>query len=77
MPAIDRTIPGFEDFAFEGKRGIEPGNPSQSLLFHALASPNVIKSGDETEPELTLFPTLAELEIVENYVYGLNAPFNT
>ncbi|MDF0681979.1 MAG: hypothetical protein P0116_13555 [Candidatus Nitrosocosmicus sp.] len=35
---IDRNIPRFEDFSFEGKRGIEPGVPNQSLLFHALAS---------------------------------------
>lgn len=26
LDAIDRTIAGFEDFAAEGKRGIEPGN---------------------------------------------------
>ncbi len=74
LTTIDRTIPGFEDFALEGKRGIEPGNPSRSLLFHALASPNVINIGDETQPELTLFQTHAEIEIVENYVYGSNPP---
>ena len=33
LPAIDRSIPGFEDFALEGKRGIDPGNPGRSLLF--------------------------------------------
>ena len=38
--SIDRTIPGFEDFALEGVRGIEPGVPARSLLFHAFASMN-------------------------------------
>jgi hypothetical protein len=71
---IDRTIPGFEDFALEGKRGIEAGNPSQSLLFHALASPNVIKNGTELGSELKLFPTHLEIETVENYVYGSKPP---
>jgi hypothetical protein len=74
LPAIDRTIPGFEDFALEGIRGIEPGNPSRSLLFHALASPNVLESGNESKSELTLFPNHAQIEIVENYVYGSMPP---
>lgn len=34
LPHIDRTAPGFEDFAIEGCRGIEAGVPSRSLLFH-------------------------------------------
>ena len=67
---IDRSIPGFEDFSLEGKRGIEPGNPSRSLLFHAFASPNVV--GDSNEIIISEFPTLAEIETIENYVYGSN-----
>ena len=35
---IDRSIPGFEDFALEGTRGIEPGSPARSLLFGAICS---------------------------------------
>src|SRR3954451_13747179 len=66
---INRTIRGFEDFALEGKRGIEPGHPARSLFYHALASPNVIIGANGSE--LTSFPTLAELETVENYVYGI------
>ncbi|YBV93570.1 hypothetical protein M1D53_29005 (plasmid) [Bacillus sp. PK9-021] len=69
---IDRTIKGFEDFALEGKRGIEPGQPARSLLYHALASPNVNTSIDGSQ--LKVFPTLKELEIVENYVYGIKPP---
>src|SRR5687767_3024788 len=46
---IDRSIPGFEDFALEGVRGIEPGNPARSLFFHALASPRARTQGDGTD----------------------------
>ncbi|MBY0015190.1 MULTISPECIES: hypothetical protein [Bacillus cereus group] len=70
--SINRDVKGFEDFSIEGKRGIEPGQPSRSLLYHALASPNVVLGADGLE--LTSFPTLAELEVVENYVYGIEPP---
>jgi hypothetical protein len=72
LPTIKRIIDGFTDFAEEGKRGIEPGIPARSLLFHALASPNVINGVDGKE--LDAFPTLAEIETIENYVYGVQAP---
>jgi hypothetical protein len=71
LDAIVREAPGFEDFAFEGRRGIEPGSPSRSLVYHALASPNV-QGVDGTG--LTIYPTLQELEIVENYVFARKAP---
>lgn len=66
------TVRGFEDFAFEGRHGIEPGDPARSLLYHAFASPNV-RSKPDGSP-LTRFPTLAEIEAVENYVYGVEPP---
>lgn len=72
LPDIRRDSPGFEDFAMEGKRGVEPGRPARSLLFHALASPNVV-TGVEAAP-LGAFPTLAEIEAVENYVFGVEPP---
>jgi hypothetical protein len=72
LSQIDRTVPGFEDFALEGTRGIEPGSPARSLLFHALASPNVF--GDAAGNDLSAFPTPAEIEAVENYVYGVQPP---
>ncbi|MEQ1808664.1 MAG: hypothetical protein ABL889_01970 [Terricaulis sp.] len=75
LDAIDRSAPGFEDFSAEGERGVEPGRPAHSLLYHALASPQVIsflRAGRETP--LTTFPTLSELEAVENYVYGCQPP---
>lgn len=75
LPAVDRTQPGFGDFAPEGVRGIEPGRPALSLLFHALASPEVrsYRDGDRTV-EITEFPTPAEIETVENYVFGSSPP---
>ena len=72
LPEIRRDLPGFEDFAMEGRRGIEPGRPARSLLFHALASPNVLRGADN-EP-LGAFPTLAEIDVVENYVFGAKPP---
>jgi hypothetical protein len=66
LDEIDRTAPGFEDFAEEGTRGIEPGKPCLSLLFHALASPQVA--------DLEEYPTQAEIEAIENYVYGARPP---
>jgi hypothetical protein len=68
---VDRRVPGFEDFALEGKRGVEPGCPARSLLYHALASPNVREVDGK---ELGAFPTLQELESVENYVFGVRPP---
>ncbi len=43
---IKRELGGFEDFAADGTRGIEPGSPARSLLYHALASPNVLNAPD-------------------------------
>lgn len=72
LTSIKRETPGFEDFAAEGHKGIEAGNPARSLLFHAFASPGVVR-GLAGKP-LTDFPTLAELGVVENYVYGVEPP---
>jgi hypothetical protein len=69
---IDREALGFEDFAADGVRGVEPGSPSRSLFFHALASPNVLNAPDGTP--LDVFPTPAELDAVENYIFGVNPP---
>jgi hypothetical protein len=69
LPAIDRTVPGFEDFALEGGRAIEPGSPCRSLLYHALASPRVGVGGGIHG--VGGFPTPAELETIENFVYAV------
>lgn len=68
LPGIRRDLQGFEDFALEGTRGIEPGHPARSLLYHAFASPQVVEGPGI--PRLERFPTLAELEAVENYVFA-------
>ncbi len=72
LPQIDRSFPGFGDFTLAGRRAIEAGRPERSLLYHALASPTVV--ADRTSTELRGFPTLAEIEAVENYVYGVSPP---
>lgn len=64
---IDRTLPGFTDFSLSGEKAIDAGSPSSSLLYHALASPNVTSG-------LAGFPTLKEIEAVENYVFGVQPP---
>ena len=75
LSRIDRSFPGFEDFAREGMRGIEPGKPAHSLLFHAFASPQVLTFPfDAGQVPLKDFPTLAEIEAVEDYVYGAHPP---
>ncbi len=64
---IDRSVPGFEDFSPQGTKGIEPGDPASSLLYHALASPNVCPDGANSQD----FPNWAELDALENYIWGL------
>lgn len=71
LDPINRTLPGFEDFNPAGKRGITPGNPSASLLYHALASPGV-------QRKTLTYPTLADLDLVENYIFAKkNAELDT
>lgn len=48
LPAIRRDLPGLGDFSVSGKRGIEPGKPALSLVYHALASPNVHPTNNGT-----------------------------
>ena len=72
LAKINRKIKGFEDFALEGVRGIEARSPARSLLYHALASPNV--TVNVKGKEFTAFPTLDEIEIIENYVFGVKPP---
>lgn len=54
---------GFDDFG--GKRLIELGNPSLSLLYHALASPRV------KDKIILAYPTIEQLDTLENFIYGL------
>ncbi|TFF07615.1 hypothetical protein EXW72_13785 [Pseudomonas sp. BCA14] len=70
--SADRTLPGFEDFTLSATRGIEPGKPAHSLLYHAMAHANV--TTDAQGHPLQAYPTAAELETVINYVYGCQPP---
>jgi hypothetical protein len=67
LTAINRGVAGFEDFSITGTRGIMPGRPGESLLYHALASPGVVRG-------LKGFPTEREIETVENFVFGITLP---
>lgn len=71
LPTIHRTLPGFEDFSSEGQRAITAGKPAQSLLYHALASPLVVR--DHRGQFLGGFPTPLELETLENFIFSLSA----
>lgn len=62
-------IDGFGDIAPDARRLIEPGRPAQSILFHALASPSVTRDSDGNS--FTAFPTPADLDLIENVVFGL------
>jgi len=57
LTAIDRTVLGFTDFSLSGTKAIVTGSPANSLLYHALASPNVTAG-------ISGFPTLKEIEWV-------------
>lgn len=65
---VDRSIAGFGDFALGDTQGIAPGDPARSLIYHALASPAVLTDGSGNP--LRGFPSLYELEIVENYIFA-------
>jgi hypothetical protein len=62
---IDRGYPGFGDFSALGSRAVEPGSPSLSLIYHALASPTVVRLRGGSE--LTGFTTRSEIDALENY----------
>jgi hypothetical protein len=68
---IRRDVRGFEDFAHEGYRGVEPAKPPYSLFYHALASPGVLYC--QGRP-LRYFPSIEDIDTVENYVYGAKPP---
>lgn len=65
---VDRSVGGFEDFAQATTKGVFPGSPGRSLLYHAFSSPGVVLAPDGAA--LGGFPTPAEIEALENYVFG-------
>src|ERR1700722_10844111 len=70
--AMDRTTdncrkaPGFEDFVSDQARGVEPGSPAASFLYHAFASPSVRPAGLADSQYLTE----PQLDAIENYVFA-------
>src|SRR5436309_11190085 len=72
LTGINRTVPGFEDFCPDGVRAIDPGVPARSLLYHAFASPLVHPATSSgTSPDPTAYPSLEDLDTIENYIYSL------
>lgn len=67
---VNFRLPGLEDFCGTACRGIEPGDPARSLLYHVFASPGVQPDGMATEA----YPTPAEIQTIENLVYGIEPP---
>jgi hypothetical protein len=68
---IDRSVSGFEDFWPDGNAAISRGRPSRSLLYHALASP-LVHPDSTGITKASSYPTLEELDVIENYIYSLN-----
>jgi hypothetical protein len=71
---IDRSQPGFSDFCLDGHKGVEPGDPARSLLYHGLASPDVHPIAGRRNIGNDAYPSLEELDAIENYIYSLK-PF--
>jgi hypothetical protein len=61
--AIDRSIPGFEDFSLASTKAITPGDPALSALYHFFASPLV------QPPRSTWWPSPDDLDLIENFIY--------
>src|SRR5258708_18584713 len=66
LSGIDRTLPGFEEFALDGIRAVEPGIPGRSLLYHALASSDVDPLPSKRQPVPDDYTTFEDLDVVEN-----------
>ena len=67
---IDRHQSGFADFCLSGDRGVTPGDPARSLLYHALASPDVHPDLRGRRNAAASYPTLEEFDEIENYIYS-------
>jgi hypothetical protein len=65
LTGINRQHPGFEELSTGARRGIEPGAPARSLLYHALASQDVhpLTAGTPADAD---YPTPEDLDVVEN-----------
>ena len=70
LTGIDRQHPGFEDLSTGARQAIEPGAPARSVLYHALASPDVhpLTVGAPVDAD---YPTREDLDVMENYIFSL------
>ncbi|BBM82151.1 hypothetical protein [Candidatus Uabimicrobium amorphum] len=68
--SVNRSIPGFEDFAVDSNTMVTSGSLCHSLLYHACASPNVTEINGT---ELTMFPAWRDLDVMENYIFSLES----
>lgn len=72
LATIDRSTNGFEDFHPTANQAITGGRASHSLLYHALASPQVHPTSDgNPSSNQNDYATLAELDVIENFIYSL------
>jgi hypothetical protein len=72
LPTILRNLQGFATFTTSGIRAIEPGSPARSLLYHAFASADVHPTADgRPSDNPSVYPTLAEIDTLENYIYSV------
>lgn len=70
---VNYQLDGLEEFyrARDGYcRGIEPGDPARSLIYHIFASPHV----HPEELDNDNYPKMADLEVIENCVYAAAFP---
>jgi hypothetical protein len=67
---INFAVPGLEELSRNARRGIEPGDPARSLLYHVFASPFVVP------PDIPEngYPTIRDLDILENAIFSLDFP---
>ncbi len=71
LAAIDRHHRGFEDFHASASQAITGGSPARSLLYHALASPDVHPTPDGMPDAVPgHYPSLEELDVIENFIYS-------
>lgn len=67
---IDRNVAGFDDYSTAGRSAIGAGRPAASLLYHAMASSHAHPDGSDLAGDPAVYPTLEELDTIENYVYS-------
>ena len=65
---------GFEDFSKGGLQAVTGGSPAKSLLYHALANPDVHPTPNNTpSTNANDYATLEELDLLENFIFSLVA----